>query len=88
MSRSSSTYVEIQCIRNLVTGDTLKLGQYRELNIYTYILVSCEGLEDILCDQWSKKVTVVGNVNPESVLKRVRRVKKDADLWQQSGKKF
>ncbi|XP_024403968.1 uncharacterized protein [Physcomitrium patens] len=43
-----------------------------------------DGVESVLCDQWSRKVIVYGNVKPETVLKKVRRVKKTAELWQQS----
>ncbi|KAG0556581.1 hypothetical protein KC19_11G064600 [Ceratodon purpureus] len=43
-----------------------------------------DGVENVLCDQWNRKVTVYGNVKPENVLRRVRRVKKTAELWQQA----
>lgn len=42
------------------------------------------GVEKILCDQWTQKVSVRGNLKPENVLRRVRRVKKEAQLWHQS----
>jgi hypothetical protein len=40
-------------------------------------------VENVLCDQWNRKVIVYGNVKPENVLKRVRKVKKASELWQQ-----
>ena len=46
-------------------------------------IVCCAGVQDVLCDQWSRKVTVVGNVKVENVLKRVQQVKKGSELWQQ-----
>ena len=42
------------------------------------------GVEKILCDQWTQKVSVRGNLKPENVLKQVRRVKKEAQLLQHS----
>ncbi|XP_024360317.1 uncharacterized protein [Physcomitrium patens] len=42
-----------------------------------------DGVENVLCDQWSRKVIVYGNVTADSVLKKVRRVKKASELWQQ-----
>lgn len=45
--------------------------------------VCCAGVQDVLCDQWSRKVTVVGNMKVENVLKRVQQVKKGSELWQQ-----
>jgi hypothetical protein len=30
-------------------------------------------VENVLCDQWNRKVIVYGNVKPENVLKRVRK---------------
>ncbi|KAG0608790.1 hypothetical protein M758_8G132600 [Ceratodon purpureus] len=45
------------------------------------------GVESVLCDQWQKKVIVYGNVKPDVVLKRVKKVKKGAELWQQGPKR-
>lgn len=39
-----------------------------------------EGVEKVDCCQWTKRVIVRGTVKPEVVLKRVRKVKGDADL--------
>jgi copper chaperone CopZ len=39
-----------------------------------------EGVEKVDCCQWTKRVIVRGTVKPEVVLKKVRKVKKDADL--------
>lgn len=38
------------------------------------------GVEKVDCCQWTKRVIVRGTVKPEVVLKRVRKVKGDADL--------
>jgi len=40
------------------------------------------GVESVLCDQWNRKVIVYGNLKADDVLKRVRRVKKASELWQ------
>lgn len=40
-------------------------------------------VDHVLCDQWNNRVVVVGNAKPESVLKKLRKVKKDTHLWQQ-----
>lgn len=46
-----------------------------------------DGVESVLCDPWQKKVIVYGNVKPDLVLKRVKQVKKGAELWQQAPKR-
>ena len=42
-----------------------------------------DGVQSVLCDQWQKKVIVYGNVKPDVVLRKVQRVKKASELWQQ-----
>ena len=54
----------------------------------TACLEYVDGVESVLCDQWQKKVIVYGNVKPDVVLKRVRRVKKASELWQQAPKRI
>lgn len=39
-------------------------------------------VDQVLCDQWNGRVMVTGNAKPESVLKKLRKVKKDTQLWQ------
>ncbi|KAG0567199.1 hypothetical protein KC19_7G118200 [Ceratodon purpureus] len=41
-----------------------------------------DDVDQVLCDQWNNRVVVVGNAKPESVLKKLRKVKKDTHLWQ------
>ncbi|XP_024402370.1 uncharacterized protein [Physcomitrium patens] len=43
-----------------------------------------DGVDSVTCDQWQRKVTVYGNLKADTVLKRVRRVKKTSELWQQA----
>jgi len=38
------------------------------------------GVEKVDCDQLNKKVFVKGSVKPEVVLKKVKKVKRDAEL--------
>jgi hypothetical protein len=40
----------------------------------------CAGVEKVECDQINRKVWVKGSVKPEEVLKKVRKLKKDAEL--------
>jgi len=40
-------------------------------------------VDQVLCDQWNNRVVVTGNAKPESVLKKLRSVKKDTLLWHQ-----
>ncbi|CAM6016375.1 unnamed protein product [Sphagnum balticum] len=44
-------------------------------------LYQVEGVEDVVCDQPEQKVTITGNVNPETALRRVQRVKKYSIYW-------
>ncbi len=39
------------------------------------------GVDEVQTDQYNQKVTVVGMVEPEDVLKRVKRIKKRSELW-------
>ncbi len=39
------------------------------------------GVDEVQTDQYNPKVTVVGMVEPEDVLKRVKRIKKRSELW-------
>jgi hypothetical protein len=43
------------------------------------------GVEGVLCDQSNQRVTVKGNVQPQRVLKRVKKIKKRSDFWMRSG---
>ncbi len=43
------------------------------------------GVEGVLCDQSNQRVTVKGNVQPQRVLKRVKKIKKRSDFWLRSG---
>jgi hypothetical protein len=42
-------------------------------------------VEGVLCDQSNQRVTVKGNVQPQRVLKRVKKIKKRSDFWLRSG---
>jgi hypothetical protein len=39
------------------------------------------GVNEVQTDQYNQKVTVVGMVEPEDVLKQVKRIKKRSELW-------
>jgi hypothetical protein len=43
------------------------------------------GVEGVLCDQSNQRVTVKGNVQPQRILKRVKKIKKRSDFWLRSG---
>lgn len=44
-------------------------------------LEDLEGVSDVVCDQYQQKVVISGDVDPEKVLHRVRRVKKKSKFW-------
>jgi copper chaperone CopZ len=48
-------------------------------------LLDMDGVEGVLCDQSNQRVTVKGNVQPQRVLKRVKKIKKRSDFWMRSG---
>lgn len=41
----------------------------------------CEGVKNVVCDQYNQRVTVTGFVDPLKVLRRVRRVKKKSEFF-------
>lgn len=45
------------------------------------ILRKLEGVTDVVADRHSSKVTVIGKVDPEVVLKKAQKQKKKADFW-------
>ncbi|KAH9543191.1 hypothetical protein CY35_13G050500 [Sphagnum magellanicum] len=44
-------------------------------------LMDMDGVEGVLCDQSNQRVTVTGDVQPQKVLKRVKKIKKRSELW-------
>ncbi|KAH9574570.1 hypothetical protein CY35_01G065100 [Sphagnum magellanicum] len=44
-------------------------------------LIEMSGVDEVQTDQYNQKVTVVGMVEPEDVLKRVKCIKKRTELW-------
>jgi copper chaperone CopZ len=41
----------------------------------------CDGVKNVVCDQYNQKVTVTGFVDPLKVLRRVKRVKKKSEFF-------
>lgn len=45
------------------------------------IVYSIAAVDQVLCDQYNNKVMVTGNAKPESVLKKLKSVKRDTLMW-------
>lgn len=47
-----------------------------------HALRNVDDIDHVMCDQYNNRVMVVGNAKLEHVLKRLRKVKKETQLWQ------
>lgn len=41
----------------------------------------CDGVKNVICDQYNQRVTVTGFVDPNKILRRVRKVKKKSEFF-------
>lgn len=44
-------------------------------------LEECDGVEDVICDQYNQRVTVTGFVDPMKALRKVKKVKKKSEFF-------